>query len=98
MSTWKAVERAIAKFLNGKRVPVSGRARGEAPDIEHQWLSLEVKHRKALPAWLADAMDQAQKSKQGEQLPMVILHEKQMRYEDSYAVVRLSDFVDWFGK
>jgi hypothetical protein len=98
MSTWKNVERKIADILGGERVPVSGRQRGSAPDIEHEWLSLEVKHRKTLPAWLHDAMDQAVKSDKGNQLPMVVLHEKQMEYGNSYAVIRLNDFVEYFGK
>ncbi len=98
MTTWKNVERQVAKILGGERVPVSGRQRGSAPDIEHAWLSLEVKHRKTLPAWLHDAMDQAVKSDKGGQLPMVILHEKRMQYGQSYAVIKLGDFVEWFGK
>ncbi len=93
MATWKNVERQIAKRLGGERVPVTGRQRGSAPDIEHDWLS----HRKTLPAWLADAMSQAVASQRGEQLPMVVLHEKQMNYDDSYCVIRLRDFIEWFG-
>ncbi len=98
MTTWKAAERAIAARLGGRRVPVSGRQRGDAPDVEHEWLSIEIKHRKTLPAWLADAMDQAEKSAKGEQLPVAILHEKQQDYDDSYVVIRLSEFVRWFGE
>ena len=97
MSTWKHVERQIASILGGERVPVSGRQRGSAPDIDHEWLSLEVKHRKSLPAWMHDAMRQAEASKRGDQLPAVILHQKQMQYGDSFVLVRLGDFVEWFG-
>lgn len=97
MSTWKNAERKIASIVGGERVPVTGRQRGSAPDIEHPWLSLEVKHRKALPEWLLDAMRQAVASDKGGQLPMVVLHQKQMRYEDSVVLLRLSDFVEWFG-
>ena len=59
---WKAVERRIAKYLGGERVPITGRQRGSAPDIKHEWLSIEVKQRDSLPAWVHDAMDQAEKS------------------------------------
>ena len=31
---WKAIERWWAELLDGKRVPVSGRHRGDAPDID----------------------------------------------------------------
>ena len=30
---WKTAERAWGAFLGGKRVPVTGRARGDAPDV-----------------------------------------------------------------
>ncbi len=55
--TWKHTERTLAARLGGQRVPVSGRARGDAPDIAHPRLSLEVKHRKSLPAWLREAIE-----------------------------------------
>ena len=50
MTAWKRTERRIAAGLAGVRVPVTGRARGDAPDIPHDRLALEVKHRAALPA------------------------------------------------
>lgn len=95
--TWKACERAIASLLGGERNPVSGRQRGDKADIRHEWLSPEVKHRDKLPAWLFDALAQAEASKRGDQLPIVILHESGQRYSDSLVVLRLSDFVDHFG-
>lgn len=96
MSTWKAVERQIATILGGERVPITGRIRGSAPDIAHEWLSIEVKHRKKLPDWLKDAMDQAQQSNPGGQLPVVILHEHRMPFGDSLVQMKLSDFIDYF--
>lgn len=93
MATWKAVERKVAAILGGERVPITGRARGSAPDIAHDTLSIEVKHRKSLPGWLHDAMDQALKSMKKGQRPVVILHEKGQKYEDCYCIVRLSDFI-----
>lgn len=97
MSRWKSVERGIAKLLGGQRVPVTGRQRGEAPDIEHDWLSIEVKTREKLPAWIRDAQAQADASNKGNQLSIVILHEKGRRYADSHIMMRLEDFIDWFG-
>lgn len=75
-------------------MPVSGRARGDAPDIEHNWLSVEVKHRRKLPDWLHDAMSQAKASQRGQQMPIVILHEKGKRVGECYAIVMLEDFAD----
>jgi hypothetical protein len=37
---WKRTERSIATRLGGQRVPVSGRARRDAPDIAHPRLAL----------------------------------------------------------
>jgi hypothetical protein len=49
MKDWKTAERRIAKELGGTRVPVTGRGRGDVPDIEHPALSVEVKSRRRLP-------------------------------------------------
>jgi hypothetical protein len=40
---WKQAERKIAAILGGRRIPVSGRGLGDAPDIEHLVLSVEVR-------------------------------------------------------
>jgi len=53
--------------------------------------SIEVKHRKSLPEWLHSAMKQAIIEAE-HRVPMVVLHEKQMKYEDSYVILRLKDF------
>ena len=94
---WKAVERKIADYLGGRRVPVTGRQRGDAPDIEHDVLSLEVKHREALPKWMHEAMLQAEASAKNGQLPMVVIHEKQQAVGRCFAVVRLEDWKDRYG-
>lgn len=88
---WKAAERRIAKYIGGERVPVSGRTRGDQPDIRHAWLCPEVKYRSKIPAWLFDAMDQAEKSAQPRQMPCVILIEKGQRVGDALICFRLSD-------
>jgi hypothetical protein len=46
----KACERNLAELLGSKRVPVSGRARGDTPDIEHPELAIECTSRRRLPA------------------------------------------------
>lgn len=91
---WKSAERKIASLLGGQRVPITGRQRGSAPDIAHPTLSLEVKHRENFPAWLLEALDQAEQSMVSEsQIPLAILHQKGMKYEDCLAVMRLSDLI-----
>lgn len=88
---WKRTERRIAAELGGQRVPVTGRGRGDAPDIEHGRFAIEVKERQALPAWLHDAMAQAVAASGGDRIPVAILHERGQRYRDCYAVLRLAD-------
>jgi len=75
-------------------VPITGRQRGDAPDIEHNWLSVEVKYRKKFPFWLHDAMAQAVASKRQRQMPCVILCEKGKATGDAYIVFKLSDARD----
>jgi hypothetical protein len=91
---WKSVERKIAALLGGERVPITGRIRGSAPDIKHELFSIEVKHREHLPDWLLDAMNQADESNNGSQIPMVVLHEKNMMFLNCLCVLRLSDIIE----
>ena len=92
MKDWKQAERRVAELLGGKRVPVSGRGRGDAPDVATASLTVEVKSRKRLPRWIKDALAQAEASAQTPQLPIVVLHEDGRRYADSLVVLRLADF------
>ena len=59
--------------------------------MEHPIYSIEVKHRKNLPEWLHSAMKQAIIEAE-HRVPMVVLHEKQMKYDNSLVVLRLKDF------
>jgi hypothetical protein len=87
--TWKAVERAVARRLGGRRVRVTGR--GGAPDVEHALLSVEVKHRKELPRWLKHAMAQAVAPARDGKIGVVVLHEAGSRHEQDLVVLRLGD-------
>ena len=94
---WKATERMIAKRLGGRRVPITGRTRGSAPDVEHDWLSIEVKHRRVVPKWLRNAMDQACKSNlTGTKLPVSIIHEHGTNHDTDLVVMHLRDFEEWY--
>lgn len=101
---WKASERRLASELGGERVPVSGRARGWAPDIEHDDYGLEVKTRKNMPLLLKEGMDQAVKASEwakrrgkGERMPMLIIHQDGTHYDNAIVCVRLKDARDWWG-
>lgn len=89
---WKQAEREIAEKLGGKRVPVTGRTLGSAPDIDHADFGLEVKTRESLPKWLRHAFDQAKAcSRLAGKVPMVVLHEVGERYDQAYVIVQLQD-------
>jgi hypothetical protein len=92
---WKACERKVAALLGGTRIPVSGRGRDHSPDIHHERLSIEVKSRRKLPAWLEDAMRQAEASAKDGQVPVVVLHQDGRKYRDSFVVCRLRDFAGY---
>lgn len=91
---WKSWERKIADYVGGERVPITGRQRGSAPDIKHNWLSIEVKQRKKIAELLKDAMRQAEASAGPRQLPVVILVETGSKVGDAFIFCRLSDFKD----
>lgn len=92
MRSWKAGERVIAERLGGVRVPITGRQRGSAPDVAHQDLAIEVKTKATLPDWLTEAMEQAEASARGNQLPLAVIHENYRGYARALVVMRLADF------
>jgi hypothetical protein len=89
---WKRTERRIAEELGGQRVPVTGRQRGDAPDIAHPTFAIEVKHRASLPQWLLDACNQAQACRRGDQVPIVILHMAGWHHGQDLVCIRMADF------
>ena len=94
MTTWKRIEREIAKRLNGQRVGNTGKA---TPDvIAGGWLVVECKHRAKLPEWLKNSLIQAETHAEPDQLAVAILHEKFMVVDDSLVVMRLDDFLRWW--
>lgn len=102
--SWKKAELVLARLLGGERVPVTGRVRGWAPDIEHPTLALEVKTRKRMPVLLADGMDQAVKAAgwyerkgKGYRMPALVIHEDGSHYDNALVVVRLRDARDWWA-
>lgn len=101
---WKRDESEIARLLGGERVPVTGRQRGYRPDVDHPWLAVEVKSFMSLPQRVADAMDQAEKAaayakrrEQRDKLPVAVIHAKRSHRGNALVVMRLDDFLDWFG-
>lgn len=59
---WKKVEYLVAEKLGGKRVPVSGNARGFKGDIEHPKYFVEVKSGKQIPKIVLKWYEELKKS------------------------------------
>lgn len=89
---FKGTERTVAKILGGERLGHLG-----GVDVRTRWVSAEVKHRQALPDWLTDAMVQATRHAETGQLPIVVLHIEGQRHAENLVVMKLGDFIDWFG-
>lgn len=96
--TWKAFERRVASLLGGVRVPVSGRARGDAPDVKHELYAIECKLTSRPSVFIANAMRQAKASATPGQIPIVVVGTKNHDTRDAIVCVRLSDFADWWGR
>jgi len=103
--TWKKFERDIAKELRdigdiAERVPVTGRTRGSAPDVESLFFSIECKYRKSIPKWIKDGMDQAIASTsimfKGDRMktPILFIKEKGSSIGNTFVVFRLEDIKD----
>ena len=94
--TWKETEKGVARALGGERV--SNTALGlRSADVETSAYSVEVKHRKTLPAWLVDAVTQAHRNCAAGKLPLVVLHQCGWRRGNDLVVVQMSEFIEWFG-
>ncbi len=90
-SSWKRCEREIAKLLGGTRIPVTGR---KGPDVEHPRLSIEVKSRKDLPAYLFIWLWQAEDGALAGKIPIVVLHSAHHCHRtDDLVLMRLSGLV-----
>ena len=85
--TRKAAERrGVATALGAERVVMS------------DWLSVQVRHRDRLPAWLRDALADARQAAEPGQLAVAVFHEHRSRDRgESVVCLRLADFSLWFA-
>lgn len=84
--------------LGGRRNPVPGRARGDLPDGEHERYSVEIKHRKQLPGWVKEAVDQATQSARYEQIPIVVIHEHNKCGDDDLVCIPMRAWEQLFNE
>lgn len=97
-STWKQIERDWALDLGGKRVPVTGRQRGDVPDVEHPLYAIEVKAGRVMSPRLREGMSQAKAAAAGTgKTPLlVVTHCDGRGYpREEYVVMTKADFIAW---
>ena len=99
-ASWKASERRMAEALGGKRVPITGRSRGDAPDIEHPQFAIEHKAGAVLSTRLQTALVQARAAAAGTgKTPLVTVEHFRGGNVGNIKVVMmgLDDWIEWFG-
>ena len=73
--SWKDAERQVAKKLNGKRNPLSGRMGGHTSgDVIHPSLYVEVKQKKHF-AVLSIVRDTEKKALKERKIPITVIHQ-----------------------
>jgi len=105
-ATWKKWERWWAELLGGVRVPVTGRQRGSAPDVDHPEFAIEVKYGRVMSSRLSLAVEQAVAARdyalehEGvEKIPLVcITNRTKTKVIDNYVLMRAEDFALWMDK
>jgi len=86
----KRTEAAIAKQIGGKRLGLLG-----GDDVQAGPWSIEVKDRMRFIG--SSFMAQAIKNCPPCKTPLVIVHETGQRHGGDLVMMRLADWVDWFG-
>ncbi len=87
----KRTEQAVAGLLNGKRLGLLG-----SEDVSAGPFSIEVKDRMTFAG--ASFMAQAVRNCPTGKTPLVVVHVTGKRHESDLVMIRLSDWIDWFGK
>ena len=98
---WKQQERNWADMLGGKRVPVSGRQRGDQPDVAHPDYSIECKAGAVLSTRVLDGMEQAIAAMKDGQTPIVCISNRKKGGQNTsakYVLMRAEDFVDLISR
>jgi len=99
-ATWKASERRMAARMGGERVPVSGRQRGDQPDIAGASIAgipLSIEHKygqRILSARLHEALDQAEAARRSpDEMAVVTVEEVREGRMNRHLVILDAD--DW---
>ncbi len=92
-NTWKNIERQICKMYGGVR-----RWKGEAGNdcVGTGMWSVEIKHGKQVPKKLETYMLQAEGDCTEDCVPVVVMHPHGANIMDSYVMMRLRTFREWY--
>ena len=85
--TWKSVERRICRFFGCERELHEGVPGW--PDGISDRFTIQVKHRKKFPLWLEEALVMNELHNKGGRIPIVCLHSKGQRIEDTLVITRV---------
>lgn len=98
MSTWKALERRIAKDVGTRRIPVTGIDRHGA-DVKAGLFCYQVKLGRRFPSYLREWLDGIRSSaKATNQIGVVVWREKGTRTADALVCLRWADWVELHGE
>ena len=87
-STWKDIERFVAKFLSGDGAE---RTHWSLEDVRTNSFSIEVKHGKQIPQFIRTAWRQACRNANS-RTPLLVLHWPRLRRNRSLVVLELRTF------
>jgi ribonuclease HI len=74
-------------------VPMANWTQKDILEADHPTLSIQVSSGKKVPAWIEDAIKQADTlASGGDKVPVVVLHQDSTRDEDALVVMKLRDF------
>jgi len=86
-------EKRLEDILKARRI--IDQSKGSC-DLISDWLAIEAFQRD-IPGYLKDEMIQAERMADHKHLPITVWREKYQPDTDALVIMRLSDFVDWFG-
>ena len=89
-----AYEKRLAKMFNGERI--IDQSKGGC-DVKSDWLAIEG-FQKDIPEYIKEELGQAvMDCENGKLLPIAVWREKHKKDKDALVIVRLEDFIEWFG-
>ena len=94
---WKRFERAIAKAVGGRRIPVTGLDRAGS-DVDGGPFQFQCKLGRRMPSYLREWIDGiAATAKARDATGIVVWKQPGERVNDSVVILRLAGWLDWHG-